>query len=89
MSRMIRAFLPSMLDRGSGAIINMASVASSVIGAPNCFIYGTTKAAVVGLRMPERQSEAGPTPGFYSGSVSETPFRPAMISESAGTNFSP
>ena len=49
MYRMIRAFLPVMLDRGGGAIINMASVASSVIGAPNRFIYGTTKAAVIGL----------------------------------------
>jgi 2-keto-3-deoxy-L-fuconate dehydrogenase len=49
MYRMIRAFLPRMLDAGGGAIINMASVASSIIGAPNRFIYGTTKAAVVGL----------------------------------------
>jgi 2-keto-3-deoxy-L-fuconate dehydrogenase len=49
MYRMIRAFLPSMLEAGGGAIINMASVASSVIAAPNRFIYGTTKAAVVGL----------------------------------------
>lgn len=47
--RMIRAFLPGMLERGSGSIINMASVASSVIGAPNRFIYGTTKAAVIGM----------------------------------------
>ncbi|WP_376706143.1 SDR family oxidoreductase (plasmid) [Mesorhizobium sp. ISC25] len=49
MYRMIRAFLPGMLDRSGGSIINMASVASSVIGAPNRFIYGTTKAAVIGL----------------------------------------
>lgn len=49
MYRMIRAFLPGMLEAGGGSIINMASVASSIIGAPNRFIYGTTKAAVVGL----------------------------------------
>ena len=49
MYRMIRAFLPAMLDRGSGSIVNMASVASSIKGLPNRFIYGTTKAAVIGL----------------------------------------
>ena len=53
MYRMIRALLPAMLTRaatgGSGSIINMASVASSIKGAPNRFVYGTTKAAVIGL----------------------------------------
>ena len=49
MFRTIRATLPGMLERGTGSIINMSSVASSVIGAPNRFIYGTTKAAVLGL----------------------------------------
>ena len=38
-----------MLERGAGSIINMSSAVSSVIGAPNRFIYGTTKAAVLGL----------------------------------------
>jgi 2-keto-3-deoxy-L-fuconate dehydrogenase len=38
-----------MLERGTGSIINMSSACSSVIGAPNRFIYGTTKAAVIGL----------------------------------------
>ena len=47
--RMIRAFLPLMLERGSGSIINMASVVSSVKGAPNRFAYGASKAAVIGL----------------------------------------
>jgi len=49
MYRMIQAVLPSMLARGGGSIINMASVCGSVKGLPNRFIYGTTKAAVVGL----------------------------------------
>ncbi len=44
----IRAFLPGMLTRG-GSIINMSSAASSIKGAPNRFVYGTTKAAVIGL----------------------------------------
>ncbi|MFM7446186.1 MAG: SDR family oxidoreductase [Tabrizicola sp.] len=49
MYRMCRAFLPGMIDQSGGSIINMASVASSVIAAPNRFVYGTTKAAVIGL----------------------------------------
>ncbi len=49
MVRTIRAALPGMLARGSGTIINMASVASSIRGVPNRFAYGATKAAVIGL----------------------------------------
>lgn len=49
MYRMCRAFLPGMLEQGGGSIINMASVASSVIAAPNRFVYGATKAGVIGL----------------------------------------
>lgn len=49
MYRMIRAFLPAMLEHGGGSIINVASVAGSIKGAPNRFVYGTTKAAVIGL----------------------------------------
>ena len=49
MFRTIRAVLPGMLERGGGSIINMSSACSSIIGAPNRFIYGTTKAAVIGL----------------------------------------
>lgn len=46
---LIRAFLPGMLGRRSGSIINMSSVASSVKGVPNRFAYTLTKAAVIGL----------------------------------------
>ncbi|KMK66718.1 SDR family oxidoreductase [Puniceibacterium sp. IMCC21224] len=49
MFRTIRAALPGMVDRGSGSIVNMSSVCSSIVGAPNRFIYGTTKAAVIGM----------------------------------------
>lgn len=47
--RMIKAFLPGMLDKGRGSIINMASVASSVKGVPNRFVYCASKAAVIGM----------------------------------------
>jgi 2-keto-3-deoxy-L-fuconate dehydrogenase len=49
MHRTIRAFLPGMLDKGGGSIVNMASAASSVKGVPNRYVYGATKAAVIGL----------------------------------------
>lgn len=49
MWRTLRAFLPGMLARGGGSVINMASGASSIKGAPNRAAYGATKAAVIGL----------------------------------------
>jgi 2-keto-3-deoxy-L-fuconate dehydrogenase len=49
MFRTMQAFLPGMLMRGRGAIINMASVASSLKGVPNRFIYSASKAAVIGM----------------------------------------
>jgi 2-keto-3-deoxy-L-fuconate dehydrogenase len=49
MHRTIRAFLPGMLERGKGSIINMASGSSSVRGIPNRYVYGASKAAVIGL----------------------------------------
>jgi len=49
MTRTIKAALPGMIERGGGSIINMSSACSSIIGAPNRFVYGTTKAAVIGL----------------------------------------
>jgi 2-keto-3-deoxy-L-fuconate dehydrogenase len=47
--RMIRNWLPKMLDQGGGSIVNIASVAGSIKGIPNRFVYGATKAAVIGL----------------------------------------
>ena len=47
--RMIKAYLPGMLAKGKGNVVNMASVASSIKGAPNRFVYGASKAAVIGL----------------------------------------
>lgn len=49
MFRTMKAALPGMLDRGAGSIINMSSAASSIMGAPNRFIYGASKAAVIGM----------------------------------------
>jgi 2-keto-3-deoxy-L-fuconate dehydrogenase len=49
MYRLIRAALPGMLERGRGSIVNMSSVAGSIKGVPNRFVYGVTKAAVIGL----------------------------------------
>lgn len=49
MHRTVRAFLPGMLERGNGSIINVASAVSSIRGAPNRYVYGASKAAVIGL----------------------------------------
>ncbi len=49
MFRTIQAFLPGMLERGRGAVINIASVASSIKGVPSRALYGASKAAVIGL----------------------------------------
>jgi 2-keto-3-deoxy-L-fuconate dehydrogenase len=49
MHRTIRAFLPGMVDKGGGSIINVSSGASSLRGLPNRYAYGATKAAVIGL----------------------------------------
>jgi 2-keto-3-deoxy-L-fuconate dehydrogenase len=49
MHRTIKAYVPGMLEKGGGAIVNIASGASSVRGIPNRYVYGTTKAAVIGL----------------------------------------
>ena len=49
MHRMITAFLPGMLNKGKGTIVNMSSAVSSIRGVPNRYVYGATKAAVIGL----------------------------------------
>jgi 2-keto-3-deoxy-L-fuconate dehydrogenase len=49
MHRTIKAFLPAMLKKGKGSIVNMSSGVSSVKGLPNRYVYGATKAAVIGL----------------------------------------
>jgi 2-keto-3-deoxy-L-fuconate dehydrogenase len=49
MARLIKAFLPGMIENGAGSIINVASVAGSIKGIPNRCIYGASKAAVIGL----------------------------------------
>ena len=49
MHRTIRAFLPGMIEKGGGSIINMSSAASSIRGVPVRYIYSITKAAVIGL----------------------------------------
>ena len=49
MHRTIRAFLPGMIARGGGSIVNLSSIASSVRGLPNRYVYGASKAAVIGL----------------------------------------
>lgn len=47
--RIMRAFMPGMIQNGGGSIINMSSVASSVMGVPQRFVYGASKAAVIGM----------------------------------------
>ena len=49
MFQMVKAVLPKMLAQQNGSIINMSSVVSSIKGAPNRFVYGASKAAVIGL----------------------------------------
>ena len=49
MYRLVRAFLPAMVEAGGASIVNVASVASSVKGVPNRFAYSASKAAVIGL----------------------------------------
>jgi 2-keto-3-deoxy-L-fuconate dehydrogenase len=49
MHRMIKAFLPGMLGKSAGAIVNISSAVSSIRGVPDRYVYGATKAAVIGL----------------------------------------
>ncbi|HJP69750.1 MAG TPA: SDR family oxidoreductase [Sphingomicrobium sp.] len=59
MFQTIRFALPAMLEAGAGSIVNMASVASSVIGVANRFAYGSSKAAVIGLTKSIARDFAG------------------------------
>jgi 2-keto-3-deoxy-L-fuconate dehydrogenase len=47
--RILRAFLPGMLQNGRGSIVNVSSAVSSITGVPNRYVYGATKAAIIGL----------------------------------------
>jgi 2-keto-3-deoxy-L-fuconate dehydrogenase len=47
--RMLRAFLPGMVQKGAGSIVNISSAVSSIRGVPNRYVYGATKAAIIGL----------------------------------------
>jgi 2-keto-3-deoxy-L-fuconate dehydrogenase len=49
MHRMIKTFLPAMMEKKSGSIVNVSSAVSSIRGVPNRYVYGATKAAVIGL----------------------------------------
>ena len=49
MHRTIRAFLPAMLEKNAGSIVNISSAVSSIRGVPDRYAYGATKAAVIGL----------------------------------------
>ena len=51
MHRTIRAFLPGMLSRQRGSIVNISSAVSSIMAVPNRYVYGATKAAIIGLTM--------------------------------------
>jgi 2-keto-3-deoxy-L-fuconate dehydrogenase len=56
MFRTMQAFVPGMVARGHGVILNMASVSSSLKGVPNRFIYSATKAAVIGMTRSPRHT---------------------------------
>jgi len=49
MHRTTKAYVPGMLEKGAGSVVNIASGAGSVRGIPNRYVYGATKAAVIGL----------------------------------------
>lgn len=87
MYRIIRALLPAMVAAGGGSIINMSSAASSIRGVPNRFVYGTTKAAVIGLTKSIAADFVGKDVrcnAICPGTI-ETPSLDARIAEQART----
>jgi len=66
----IQAALPKMIAQGGGSIINMASVASSVKGLPNRFVYGASKAAVIGL--PKGKRASAPPKSVIRGNMNQS-----------------
>ena len=72
MYRLAKTIIPRMIANGGGIIINMASVASSVKGVPNRFVYGTSKAAVIGLTKAIAAD-------FVVRAYAVTPFVPALL----------
>ncbi len=91
MWKAVRAALPAMLERRRGSIVNMASACSSVKGAPNRFLYGTTKAAVVGLTKAVATEHVGQGVRcncLCPGTV-ETPSLGERIAANAGTAGGP
>jgi len=90
MFRTIQTALPAMIERGGGSIINMASAASTIKGAPNRCIYGTSKAAVIGLTKSVASDfvKHGIRCNAICPGTVETPSLQARIADNAGASGS-
>ncbi len=90
MYRMMRAHVPAMLAQGRGSIINVASVASSIKGAPGRFVYGATKAAVIGMTKAVAADYVGKglrCNAICPGTVESPSLRERIRSQSAATGM--